>query len=147
MSAPNSTISQPPPSGSSARAFEIHAFAAARVDHYVVKAFEADGAVLHDLGNVVGAEINVGPSDDEQHSRRRTLDQSASRFEHRDASAFGADQRARHVKAVFGEQVVEVVSGNAARNVRELAAHLLAVAVGDGLETRCRFRRDVRLRE
>ncbi len=38
------------------------------------------------------------------------------------------------MKAAFGQQVVEVVSGNAARNVRELAAHLLTIAVADGLE-------------
>ena len=90
--------------------------------------------MLHDLRDVVGAEIDIGPSDDEQHPRRRTLDEAASRFENRDASAFGADESARHVKAAFGEQVVEVVSGNAARNVGKLAADLLAVAVGEGLE-------------
>ncbi len=38
------------------------------------------------------------------------------------------------MKAAFGEQVVEVVSGNAARNVGKLAADLLAVTVGDRLE-------------
>ena len=32
-------------------------------------------------------------------------------------------------------QVAEVVSGNTARNVRELAAHLLAVTVGERLES------------
>ena len=46
---------------------------------------------------------------------------------------------ARHVKAAFGEQVVEVVSGNAARNIRKLAADLLAVAVGDGFESSVDF--------
>ena len=38
------------------------------------------------------------------------------------------------MEAVFGEQVVEVVSGDAARNIRKLAAHLLAIAVGERLE-------------
>src|ERR1019366_7540707 len=99
-----------------------------------VHAFVADGAMLHDLRDVVGADVNIGPSDNEQHARRGTLDEAAGGFENGDASAFGADQRARHVKAAFGEQVVEVVSGNAARNVGKLAADLLAVAVGEGLE-------------
>src|SRR6266446_2034422 len=121
--------------GQQREAFEVHAFAAARVDHDVVKTFEADGAMLHDLRDVVGTEINIWPSDDEQRPRWRTLDQTAGGFEHRDASSFRADERARHVKAVFGEQVVEVVSGNAARNVGELAANLLSVAVGDGVES------------
>ena len=38
------------------------------------------------------------------------------------------------LEAVFGEQVVEVVSGDAAGDVGELAADLIAVAVGEGLE-------------
>src|SRR6266478_9644744 len=121
-------------------AFEVHTFAAARVDHDVIETFEADGVMLHDLGDVVGAEIDIAPSDNEQHPRRRTLDQAASGFENRHTSTFGTDESARHVKAIFGEQVVEVVSGNAARNVGELATNLLSVAVGDGLEPCVDFR-------
>src|SRR5437660_1534702 len=125
--------------GQQREAFEVHAFASASVDHDVVKTFEADGAMLHDLRDVVGTEINIWPSDEEQRPRWRTLDQTAGGFENRAASTFGADERARHVKAVFGEQVVEVVSGNATRNIRKLAADLLAVAVGDGLESSVDF--------
>src|SRR6266404_2335739 len=125
--------------GQQREAFEVNAFSAARVDHDVVKTFEADGAMLHDVGDVVGTEINIGPSDNEQPPRRRTLDQAAGGFENRDASAFRADESTRHVKAVFGEQVVEVVSGNAARNVGELATNLLSVAVGDGVESSIDF--------
>ena len=42
--------------GEQSEAFEVDAFAAAGVDDDVVKAFEADGSVLHDLRNVVGAD-------------------------------------------------------------------------------------------
>src|ERR1019366_7198655 len=63
--------------GQQREAFEVHAFASARVDHDVVKTFEADGTVLHDLRDVVGTEIDIGPSDDDEHARRRTLDQAA----------------------------------------------------------------------
>src|SRR5208283_2196302 len=90
--------------------------------------------MLHDLRDVIGADVDIGPSDDEQHARRRTFDKAAGRFENRDARALGADERSRYVKAAFRKQVIEVVSGDAARNVRELAANLLAVAVGEGLE-------------
>ena len=116
------------------QAFEVHTLAPARCDHDVVQTFEADGAMLHNLRDVVGGKINIGPSDNEQHPRRRTLDETASGLENRDASAFRADQRAGHVKTAFGQQVVEVVSGNAPWNVRELAADLVAVAVREGLE-------------
>src|ERR1700687_423077 len=120
--------------GQHGESVKVHALVAARVDHDVVKTFETDGSVLHDLRDVVGTDVNIGPSNDKQHARRRTFDQAAAGFENRDASAFGANQSARHVKAVFGEQVVEVVSGNAAWNVGKLAAGLLAIAVGEGLE-------------
>src|SRR5437660_12361733 len=86
--------------GQQRAAFQLHAFASTSVDHDVVKTFEADGAMLHDLRDVVSAEINIGPSDNQQNPRRRTLDQAASGFENRDASAFGTDESARHVKAI-----------------------------------------------
>jgi uncharacterized protein (DUF4415 family) len=37
---------------------------AAGFDHDVVEAFKADGAVFHDLRNVIGADIDIRPSDD-----------------------------------------------------------------------------------
>ena len=65
---PNSTISQPPPSGSRDKAFGVDAFRAGVVDEKIVEAFEADGVVLHDLGDVVGALKDVGIGDDQQHA-------------------------------------------------------------------------------
>ncbi len=49
--------------GQQREAIEIHAFVAARFDHDVVKTLKSDGAVLHDQRDVVGADVNVGPSD------------------------------------------------------------------------------------
>src|SRR5882762_5561564 len=94
--------------GQKREAFSVYAFAAARVDHAVVNTFEANGVLLHDPRDVVGAEIDIGPSDDDERTRRRTLDQAASGFENRHASTFGTDESARYVQAAFGEQVVEV---------------------------------------
>ena len=112
------------------KAVEVHAFVAARIDHDVVKTFEANGAMLHDSRNVVSADINVGPSDDEKYARRRTLDEAAGGLENGDARSFGANESAGYVKAVFRKQVIEVVSRNATRDVRKLAADLLSVAIG-----------------
>ena len=123
--------SQPLPSGSSARPSELMPLRARVVDEEIVEAFEADGLVLHDFGDVVGALIDVGIGDDQQDALRRTLDQAAGCFENRDAGAFGADQCAGDVEAVFGEQVVQVVAGDAARDVGELLADQIAVCVGD----------------
>src|SRR5271163_2752536 len=90
--------------------------------------------MLHDLRNVVGADVNVGPSNNNQRSRRRTLHETAGRFKNGDARAFGADQSPGHIKAVLGEQVVKVVSRNSARNIRKLTAHLITAALGDRLQ-------------
>ena len=61
---PNSTMSQPPPSGSMRESFGVHALGAVVVDEEVVEAFEADGFVLQDFRDVVGALIDVGIADD-----------------------------------------------------------------------------------
>src|SRR5208337_1305990 len=97
--------------------------------------FEPDGAMLHDLRHVVCTDVNIWPSDDEQHTGRRTFDEAASGFENHDASAFGSDEGASHVETVFREQVVKVVSGNATRNIGKLAPHLLAIAIRERPES------------
>src|ERR1700722_4396569 len=75
------------------KAFEVNAFATARADHDVVEAFEAYGTMLHNQRNMIGADINVGPSDLQQYPLRRTLDEATGSFKNGDASSFGADER------------------------------------------------------
>ena len=50
------------------------------------------------------------------------------------AGAFGADQRAGHVEAVFVEQLVEVVAGDAAGDAGEFLADEVGVAVANAGE-------------
>src|SRR6202041_1747379 len=50
--------------GKHGEGIEVDALAAGGVDHDVVETFEADGTMLHDLGDMVGADEDVGPSDD-----------------------------------------------------------------------------------
>jgi len=71
---------------------------------------------------MIGTLKNIGVGDHKKHARWRTFDEAAGGFEDGDARAFGADQCAGDVKAVFGEQIVEVVSGDATRNVGEASA-------------------------
>ena len=47
--------------------------------------------MLHDFGDVVGALINVGIGDNQEHAFGRAFDQAAGGFENGDAGAFGAD--------------------------------------------------------
>src|SRR5208283_432044 len=110
--------------------------AAAGIDDDVVEPFQANRSMRHDLWNKVSTNVDVGPSDHEQHPRRGALDEPASRFENGGAGALGTNQRARNMETIFRQQVVEIVSGNATRNIGELAANLVAVAVGELFEAR-----------
>ena len=80
---------------------------------------------------MVGALINVGIGDDEQHALGRTLDEAAGGFENCGAGAFGADQRAGDVETIFRQQVIQVVAGDAARDVGEVLADEVGVLIGD----------------
>ena len=75
------------------------------------------------------------------------MNQPRLRFEHRDASAFRADQRARDVETIFRQKLIQIVAGNAARNFRIFFADQIGVFVAQIFQTRDKFRRAVRLRE
>ena len=90
--------------GKESKAFRVNAFGTGVTNEEIVEAFEADGLVRHDFGNVVGALINVRVSKDKQHAFGRTFDQPARGFENGDARAFGTDQRARNVEAILGQK-------------------------------------------
>ncbi len=64
------------------------------------------------------------------------IDQLALGFEHRDQRAFAADQRARDVEAAIlaGKQLVEVVTGDAARDGRILLANQIGVVFAQRFE-------------
>ena len=90
-------------------------------DVEIVNTLEPDRAVGHHLGHVIGALVDIRIGDHQQHALRGTFDQSAGGFEHGDAGAFRPDQRARHLEAVFRQQIIEVVSGNPPGNRRDTA--------------------------
>ena len=92
--------------------------------------FEADRAVPRTSRHVVGGVVDVRIAEDEQRARRRAVDEPRRSPRARATHvAFGADQRARDVEAVLGQQLVEVVAGDAARDVREARADQVGVAV------------------
>ena len=84
----------------------------------------------HDFGDVIGALKNIGIRDDREHALGWAFDQAASGFERGDTGSFGADQGAGDVESVFGEQVVEVVAGDAAGDLGELLADESGVFIG-----------------
>ena len=106
-------------------------FAPHEVDEQGVEAFEADRLVLQDEGNVVGRDKGICKTQAHQHAARRAVHQAQGGFEHGDAGAFGADQGAGNVEAIFRQQFVQVVSGDAAWNFRETFADQRGVAVAN----------------
>ncbi len=104
-------------------------FAAHEVDQQVVEAFEADGLVLECQRHGVGGEKGIGNASTVS-TRKGGLAVRLSVAETIvGAGAFGADQRAGDVEAVLGQQLVEVVAGDAARNARKFFADEVGVAV------------------
>ena len=98
---------------------ETHAFGAKRIGYGVVESFEANRLVRQDGGHVIGRDERVGKSDAHETAERRACREAKRRFEHRHAGALAADQRTSHVEALFGQQLVKVVTGHAARDARE----------------------------
>jgi hypothetical protein len=66
--------------GEQGEPFGIDAFGAGVIDEEIVEAFEADGMVLHDFGDAVGALKNVGIGNDQENAVGRAFDQAAGCF-------------------------------------------------------------------
>ena len=105
-------------------------------DELVIDPFEADRLVRQDLGRVVAGRVDVGVAEHEQRARPGIRDQVDRRLEHGDQRSLAADQRARDVGAVLGQEIGQVVAGHAARNAREAQAQVLCAAIAQLLDLR-----------
>ena len=79
--------------------------------------------MLQDERHIVGGDEGIGKAEADEDAARRAVHQAQRCFEHGDAGAFAADQRARDVEAILRKQLVEVVAGDAAGNFREALAN------------------------
>ena len=104
------------------------------VHQHVVEAFQADGLVLQHERNRIGGKEGIGKRERGEHAERRAGAQIQRGRKHRDARAFAAHQSARYVKAVFGQQLVEVVAGDAARDAGKFLADELGVAIAQACQ-------------
>ena len=105
------------------------------VDHQAIEAFEADRLVLEHRGHVIGG--------DERHRQSRAppggdaagyASAAHSGLQHGDAGALCAHQGAGYVEAVLGQQLVQVVAGNAARNLGKALPDQVAVGIPDACQ-------------
>ncbi len=113
---------------------EPHPLGAKRIGDRVVEPFETDRLVGQDRGHVVGRDERVRKAEAHQTPERGACGEAKRRFEHRDAGAFAADERARDVEAVLGQQFVEVVAGDPARNAGKFRSNQRREAIADALE-------------
>ncbi len=87
--------------------------------------------MFEDLGNGVGSEKCIGKSEDGEYAEGRAGGEVEGGGDDVGAGAFGPDQRAGDVEAVFVEQLVEVVAGDAAGNAGEFFADECGVAIAE----------------
>src|SRR5581483_4976724 len=104
------------------------------IDEEVVETLQADRLIVEDFRHVVGALVDVGIGDDQQNPLRRALDQPAGGLQRCGAGSFRAHQGAGYVEAIFRQQVMQVVAGDATRDVGEFLADEVCVLIGDLLQ-------------
>ncbi len=83
--------------------FDGFLLAAERVEQIAVDAFETDGFVLEDLGDVVGGEEDVGEANSYEGAALGAFDELERSAEDDGAGAFAADEGSGEVEIVFGE--------------------------------------------
>jgi hypothetical protein len=88
----------------------VHALLAHRLDEDAVEALNRERCVREDVHDAGSRGVGVGIATDQQRSTRWAMHKTRFRLEHGDARAFRAHQRPRHVEAVLGQQLVEVVA-------------------------------------
>ena len=95
----------------------------------IVEAFQADWPVREDLHDVVSSSEGIGISEHQQRALLGTVYQACGRFEHRDTGTLGADQCPGDMKAVFRQQLIQVIARNTARNIRKACTDLVSILI------------------
>ena len=100
------------------------------LDQDVVDALETGRLVLEHLQHVVGCLVLAVPAEHEQGAVLRAVDQVHGRLEHGHAGSLRAGERGGDVEPLLGKEIVEVVAGDPARDVRVPLANQIGVPVG-----------------
>ncbi len=87
------------------------------------------GPNSQDRRDLFGGDENVRIAQSNQCPVLRTMNQPESGFEDGDASAFGTDEGARYMEAIFGEKLIQIIARHAPRNFRIARANQLAILI------------------
>ena len=85
---------------------------------------------------MIGGDEGVAEAKRNQSAMLRAGLQLAFRLQDGDAGPFGSHQRPGNVEAVFRQQLVQVVAGDAPRNIREARPHQVRVGVAEAAQAR-----------
>ena len=106
------------------------------LEQHGVHALEAERLCIEHLADVVGRLVLVVVAEHEQGAVGRGMDEVDARFEHQRAGALGSGQRSGDVESPLRQEIVEVVAGDAAREVGVARADLVGVVVAQVAQAR-----------
>ena len=115
---PSARAGRPAPSGSLVSASGLRCFSCWKVMSLRVEPLEGDRLGPEDRRHRVGGGGDVGVAEEHRGARLHPRHEPQLRPQHHHTGALGADQRLRDVKALLGQQAVEVVARHPARDVR-----------------------------
>src|SRR5690606_8442009 len=98
-------------------------------DDALVETLAGDRAGSKHFGHRIAGGEDVREAAHHEHALARTLHESRLGLQGKRAGALRADKSARHVEAVFRQELVEVVPRYAPANAREATADELTVAL------------------
>ncbi len=104
------------------------------IDQPVVDPFERGGAIGHDLGHVITGRVDIRIAEHQERARGRTVDEPHRGLQDHHAAAFGAHQGARDVEAVLGQELIEGIARDPARDLRDALPYWICVAVAQLLQ-------------
>ena len=90
--------------------------------------------MIEKLRHCASRVINGGVSEDQKGARARALHQAELGLKRGNAGTLCSNERARHVKSVFRQELVEVVTGYAAGDFGKAGADEIGVLVANGLQ-------------
>src|SRR3989440_966444 len=83
---------------------------------------------------MVAANVNVWIAEHEQRACRRTFDQARCCLEYSNTRTFSSNQRSSYIKAIFWQQLIQVVARDAAGNFWETLANEVGVLIAEVFE-------------
>src|SRR6185503_9156935 len=126
---------QPSPTcGKHRDAFRIDSLATRVVHEHIVHALEADRLMPQDLRYEIGAFEYIATANHNQQALGGTGYKPASDLESGHTGSLGTNQCPSNMEAILRKQVVQVIAGNAARDVRIFLTHELAVLIANATQ-------------